>query len=297
MKALVTGASGRFAPYVVRELMANGHEVVLTSRRPPTEEFAGVPYVQADLNDFDAVSKAVEGVDAIQHIGAMAWPSDHPKNRDVAKERGVPFDATMKANIMGTYYLVEAAVQEGVKTLVMAGSNCALGVGDRISGSPLPVHYLPIDEDHPCAPEDSYCFTKFAGEKLLEFYSNAYGIRTHVTRLAGICQQERRQSMADHAGPTGSWNPWWCSWVSSEDAAVAHRLLMEQAEDLPVHGVYFLNADDTVHVEPSRELIEKFKPELLPLAEGLEGHQAFLSNARLKAAVGWEHKLTWRDLR
>ena len=45
----VTGASGRFAPYVARELMANGHEVVLTSRREPAEEFADVPYVKADL--------------------------------------------------------------------------------------------------------------------------------------------------------------------------------------------------------------------------------------------------------
>ncbi len=296
MKVLVTGASGRFAPYVARELMANGHEVVLTSRRPPAEEFADVPYVKADLACWEEISQAVKGVDAIQHIGAMAWPSDHPNSRESAKERGVPFDATFKANMLGPYYLMEAAVAEGVKTVVMAGSNCALGVGDRISGRPLPVHYLPIDEEHPCYPEDSYCWTKFAGEKLLEYYSNAYGIRTHVTRLAGICQAERRQSMADSAGPTGSWNSWWCSWVASEDAAVAHRLLMDQAEDLPVHGVYFLNADDTGHVEPSRELIEKFKPELAQMADGLEGHQAFLSNEKLKKAVGWEHELTWRDL-
>jgi hypothetical protein len=72
---------------------------------------------------------------------------------------------------------------------------------------------------------------------------------------------------------------------------------MEQAEGLPVHGVYFLNADDTGHIEPSRELIEKFRPDLLPLAEGLEGHQAFFSNRKIKDAVGWEHKTSWRDLR
>jgi hypothetical protein len=42
--------------------------------------------------------------------------------------------------------------------------------------------------------------------------------------------------------------------------------------------------------------VERFNPELLPLAEKMTGHQSFLSNEKLKKAVGWEHKTSWRNL-
>ena len=297
MKVLVTGASGRLGPYVVRELAEHGHQVVLTSRRQPADELSAHPWVQGDLNSFEDCRRAVEGVEAVQHLGAMAWPTDHPHSRARAQERGIPFDATFKTNLLGTYYLMHAAVEAGVRVVVMAGSNCALGIGGPISGRPFPVQYLPMDEEHPAYPEDSYAFTKRAGEELLAYYSRAYGIRTYVTRPAGIVPPERRERMARETGPTTSWNTYWCSWVGSEDVASAHRLLMEGAEELPVHDVYFLNADDTAHLEPSRELLAKFRPELLPLADGMSGHQAFFSNRKLKVAVGWEHKTSWRDQR
>jgi hypothetical protein len=72
---------------------------------------------------------------------------------------------------------------------------------------------------------------------------------------------------------------------------------MEAPDELPPHDVYFLNADDTTALEPSRELVEHFRPELIPVAENMAEHQSFLSNDKLKRAVGWEHKTSWRGLR
>lgn len=295
MRVLVTGASGRFAPYVVRELTST-HEVVLTSRRKPVKEFSALPWVEADLTSFDDCCRAVKGVEAIQHIGASASPTDHPESRANCEERGVAFDTTFKTNLLGPYYLLQAAVAEGVKVMVMAGSNCALGHGFRISGTPFPIHRLPIDETHPDYPEDSYSFTKRAAEDLLDSYTRAYAIRTYIARLGGITPEEVRREIAEGAGPTSGWDEWLFDWVASEDAARAHRLLMEAAEELPPHDVFMLSADDTTALEPSRELIERFRPELIPVAEGLEGHQAFISSEKLKRAVGWEHGITWREL-
>lgn len=292
MKVLITGASGRLAPFVIRELQ-DDHEVVLMSRRPPAEEFAHLPWKQGDLNVYEDCVRAVRGVEAIQHLGAQAWPVDHPSLRSRAEN--VPFDATFKTNLLGTYYLLHAAVEADVRVVVFAGSNCALGHGFRISAVPFPIAYLPIDEEHPTYPEDSYSYSKRAGEELLATFTRAYGIRTYATRPAGICPPERRADMKRNAQPTTAWNPWlWC-WVGSEDVARAHRLLMEAAEELPPHDVYFLNADDTTALEPSRELVERFRPELLPKGEHLEGHQSFLSNAKLKKAVGWTHHTSWRE--
>ncbi len=294
MKVLITGASGKLGAYVIRAL-AQDHELVLMSRRRPDEEFSQLPWIEGDLNDYAACRRAVEGVAAIQHLGAQPWPVDHPAMQARVQKEGIPFDATFKTNLLGTYYLMQAAVEAGVKTVVMAGSNCALGHGFRISDTPFPIQALPIDERHPTYPEDSYSFSKRAGEDLLASYTRAYGIRTYVTRIAGICPEERRRQMAANARPAQGWNPWlWC-WVGSEDVAGAHKLLMEQADRLPAHDVYFLNADDTTALESSSELVEHFNADLAPLAGNLNGYQSFLNCDKLKQAAGWQHTTSWRQ--
>jgi nucleoside-diphosphate-sugar epimerase len=295
MKVLITGASGRFGPFVVSELESAGHELVLMSRSRP-EAAERWPWVEGSITDYEACLKATEdGIEAIQHVGATPYPTDHPDSREHAAERGVPFDETMRTNIMGTYYLLRAAVEREIGIFVMTGSNCALGHGYRISGTDFPIHYLPIDEDHPTDVEDSYSYSKLAGEQLLASYTRAYGIRTYALRAAGICDAERRAGMAKNAGPASGWEEWLWPWIASYDLAAAHRLLMEKAHEIEPHGVYFCNNDDTTALEPTMELIERFKPELLPRCNGLEGHASFMSNAKLREAVGWEPRTSWRD--
>ena len=294
MRVLITGASGKLGAYVIRQLEEE-YELALMSRSRPASEFARFPWIEGDLCEWEDCRRAVAGVDAIQHIGAQPWPTDHPAMRERVEEENLPFDATFRSNMLGTYYLMQAAVEAGVKTVVMAGSNCALGHGFQISDSPFPIDFLPINETHPTYPEDSYSFSKRAGEDLLASFSRAYGIRTYVTRIAGVCPPERRQQMAAEARPTSSWSPWLYCWVGSEDVASAHRLLMEAAPDLPVHDVYFLNGDDTTALEPTKELVERFNPPLAPLAAELEGHQSFFSCDKLKRAVGWRHCTSWRQ--
>jgi UDP-glucose 4-epimerase len=252
--------------------------------------------VAGDIRSFEDCARAVQGrFDAIQHLAAQPWPTDHPQQRETAEERGVPFDTTMESNVMGLYYLLQAALYAKVGIFVMTGSNCALGHGYRISDRAFPFEYLPVDEAHPSAVEDSYSYSKLAGELLLESYARAYGMRTYAVRAAGICNEERRRGIAARAAPLSEWNPWLWAWVGSEDVASAHRLLMEKAEEIEPHGVFFCNADDTTALEPSRELVEQFRPDLLPLVRELSGHGSFLSNQRLRDTVGWVHQTSWRQ--
>jgi len=296
MKVLITGVSGRLGPFVVKDLEAAGHNLVLSSRREPVEEIRHWPWVQGDINNFEDCRRmlASGGFDAVQHLAAQPWPVDHPGQRAQAEERGIPFDATMRSNIMGTYYLLQAALAQDIGIFVMTGSNCALGHGYRISDTPFPYQYLPVDEAHPADVEDSYSYSKLVGEELLASYTRAYGMRTHVVRAAGICNEERRRRMAENAKPVKGWNPWlWC-WIGSEDVASAQRLLMEKADEIVPHGAYFCNGDDSTALEPTLELIEMYKPELLPLVRDLEGHASLLSNKKLRETVGWAPQTSWR---
>jgi nucleoside-diphosphate-sugar epimerase len=252
--------------------------------------------VPGDIREYDDCLRALGGgFDAVQHLAAQPWPTDHPDLADQAREQGLAFDTTMRSNILGLYYMLQAAMRGGVGVFVMTGSNCSLGHGYRISERPFPFGYFPVDEAHPSEVEDSYSYSKLAGELMLKSYADGYGMRTYSVRAAGICDEARRRQMALNAKPSGSWNPWLWAWVGSEDVASAHRLLMERAGELAPHGVFFCNADDTTALEPSRELVERFRPELASLAAGLEGHASFLSNEALKRAVGWEHRTSWRE--
>jgi UDP-glucose 4-epimerase len=224
MKVLVTGCSGRLGSYVARDLEQAGHEVILFSRKQPADAFRHFTWIQGDINQFEDCLRAVQGgVDAVQHVAAVADPSDHPL---VAEElgRGVfdpGFDLTMKTNMIGLYYLLHAALKQDVGMFVMTGSNCALGHGYRVSGKPFPIRSLPIDEEHPSDVEDTYSYSKLAGEQLLALYTKAYGMRTYALRSAGICDEEQRVRIARHARPAEAWDPWLWSWIGSEDLASA----------------------------------------------------------------------------
>jgi hypothetical protein len=90
------------------------------------------------------------------------------------------------------------------------------------------------------------------------------------------------------------WSDFLWAWVGSEDVASALRLLMEQADRIEPHGVYFCVADDTSIVEPTRDYLARWKPELLPLAAKLDGHASMFSAGKLKRTVGWSHQTGWR---
>jgi nucleoside-diphosphate-sugar epimerase len=297
MKVLVNGVSGRLGPYVVRELENAGHELVLFSRRTPASEFKHLPWVQGDITVYEDCLRSLGSgsFDAIQHVAAQPNPTDHPGQRERSSERGLPFDTTMRSNILGLYYMLQAALENDVEIFVMTGSNCALGHGYRISDKPFPTKFLPVDETHPSDVEDSYSYSKLAGEMLLESYTRAYDMRTYSVRSAGICNEERRRAIAANVKPVESWNPWLWAWVGSEDVASAHRLLMEKAGEITPHGVFYCNGDDTTVLESSKELVRKFRPDLLPLVRDLDGNASFLSNQKLRQVVGWEHKTSWRE--
>jgi UDP-glucose 4-epimerase len=305
MRILVTGASGLLAPYLIRQLTGE-HELVLFSRsRPPEDVVAGHGWVQGDLTSFDDVRRAMEGVDAVQHLGAQSWPTDHPDAPRWGGKKGFwtelpPFDATIRTNVLGPYNVLRSAVQAGVKVVVAAGSNCATGAFFRISRRPWPIHYLPIDEEHPTDVEDTYSFTKLALEELTASYTRAYGLPTYVLRIGYVCDPHARERIRRREREARKWYGGLWVWVSAEDTASAHRMVMEAAlagsAGLPAHDVYFVNADDSMALEPTMELIERFRPELLPLVRRpLEDHASLISTAKLQQAVGWRHELTWRE--
>jgi uronate dehydrogenase len=204
---LLTGAAGGLGTLMRNLLPAFGYELRLLDVRP----IEGDPdAVTADLADRDALREAVRGVDAIIHLAGISLEA--------------PFEKILKANIEGTYNLYEAAREEGVRRIVSASSNHAVGFTPRPQGDdPL----IPIDT--PRRPDTFYGLSKCFGEDLAQFYWDKYGLETVSVRIGSCFPQPTSVRMLS-------------VWMSPADGArLFHAAL--SAEDVKHTVVYGSSAN------------------------------------------------------
>ena len=71
MKILVTGGTGFLGSHLVPKLVAAGHHVRVLGRTKPPASWSSVEFVQADLNDREAVRKALTGIEALYHLAGL----------------------------------------------------------------------------------------------------------------------------------------------------------------------------------------------------------------------------------
>ncbi|WP_327270708.1 NAD(P)-dependent oxidoreductase [Streptomyces sp. NBC_01218] len=164
---LLTGAAGGLGTLMRELLPAYGYELRLLDLHP----IEGEPdAIVADLADREALREAVRGVDAIIHLAGISLESS--------------FEKILRANIEGTHHLYEAAREEGVRRIVFASSNHAIGwTPAPAAGEPL----IPVST--PRRPDTFYGLSKSFGEDLAQLYQDQHGIETVSVRI-GSCFRE-----------------------------------------------------------------------------------------------------------
>ena len=188
-KVLITGGAGRLARYVAAELEPNWEVTLFDVLSPDETPFpweTRLKFVKGDLTNLADCMRAItlSQAETIIHIGAITHSTDMQPGSRMPQRR--PEDTTMQVNVMGTYYIMDAARRLGVKKVVFGSSFYALGLGMRISKRPLPIEYLPIDEKHPTNTEDTYGLSKIIGEEIVHSYCRAYGMKGVALRFMGI---------------------------------------------------------------------------------------------------------------
>lgn len=171
MHVLVTGATGRIGRNLTAALLDRGDHVrALVMPGDPGLDGArarGIECLSVNLRDAVAVGEAVQGVDAIVHLGAaMLWG-------DTAYDT-LLFDD----NVRGTFNLLDAVVRHnpGLHRFVLASS-------DEVYPSLL-AQGVAIQETHPTTPWSFYGLTKLMCEEMAGFYHRAYHVPSTVARFA-----------------------------------------------------------------------------------------------------------------
>lgn len=124
-----------------------------------------VKLLQADICDYPAMVKVTEHTDVIIHLAA---------NTGVAPSVADP-RMDMENNVIGTFNLLDAARQNGVKKLIFASS-----------GAPAGTVAPPIHEELPAHPVSPYGASKLAGEGYCSAFSKSFGIKTICLRFGNV---------------------------------------------------------------------------------------------------------------
>jgi nucleoside-diphosphate-sugar epimerase len=280
MRILVTGGSGLVGRYVVKELQSD-HDPEILDLRPPAS--GDVRFHQVDLLDPAALKLTVRDFDAVVHLGGIP----HPLND--------PADVVFRTNALGTFNLLEACAANRIGKFVFMSSESVLGFA--FSTTRMWPQTLPIDEQHPLRPQDSYGLSKVTSEHLCSGFTRRTGMQTICLRPPWIWAPEPkeiafyRQLRAEF--PNWFKNLW--AYIHVRDVAGAVRTCIERS-DLPPHDSFFIAARGNWTGRESRQLANQFFPETTQIREEFTGSCSFISTKKAETLIGFEPKYTWMDL-
>jgi nucleoside-diphosphate-sugar epimerase len=230
-KVIVTGGSGKLGRAVLKDLVANGYQVLNLDQAMPRE--AVCPTVRVDLRDFGEVVAALSGVDehkgpfdAVVHLAAIPAPGLFANARTFAN------------NVPATYNIFEAARVVGIKNVVFASSETVLGLP---FDNPPP--YVPLDEEYYPRPESAYSLGKLVDETVAaQFARWDPELKIAGLRFSNVMDVEDYKAFPSFdADPRRrKWNLW--GYIDARDGAQAVRKAIE-AEFKGFEAFIIANAD------------------------------------------------------
>jgi nucleoside-diphosphate-sugar epimerase len=170
--ALVTGGAGFIGSHIASALTAGGARVRIlddlsTGHRENIDEIGGeIEFIQGSVADEELLNKALEGVELIFHEAAI--PSV-PRSVEAPRQTHI-------ASVDGTFSLLCAARDQGVRRVIYAASSSAYG--DQPT--------LPKSEQMLPDPLSPYAVAKLVGEYYCQVFTRVYGLETVSLRYFNV---------------------------------------------------------------------------------------------------------------
>ena len=182
MRYLVTGGAGFIGSHMVDRLLCDGHNVrvidnLSTGRLQNLAHHKNnknLEFIRKDISELSVIKDHFRGIDIVIHMAALA---------DIVPSIVNP-GQYYKANVLGTFSVVEAARLTGVKKVVYAASSSCYGVPDN----------YPTSETARIRSQYPYALTKYLGEQTLLHWSQVYGLPIISLRLFNVYGPRSRTS-------------------------------------------------------------------------------------------------------
>ena len=182
IKCLVTGGAGFIGSHLTELLISKGHQVLAVDNLSvgKTKNFTNVEkspnfkFIELDVSDYHALSKAFVDIDWVFHLAALA---------DIVPSIDNP-EAYFQANVVGTFNIAKLSKENHVKRLVYAASSSCYGIPKN----------FPTTEDDQCDPQYPYALTKYLGEQILNHWNSVYKLPVVCLRLFNVYGPRARTS-------------------------------------------------------------------------------------------------------
>ncbi|MEW6573288.1 MAG: SDR family oxidoreductase [Bacillota bacterium] len=182
MKAIVTGGAGFIGSHLVDRLLEDGHEVTVldnfsTGRAENLAQHKAekrLRVVEVDVADPAGILPHFKDVDWVFHLAALA---------DIVPSIQFP-EKYFRANVDGTFAVLEASRRAGAKRFVYAASSSCYGIPDL----------YPTPETAPVRPQYPYALTKYLGEELVMHWGKVYKLPVVSLRLFNVYGPRARTS-------------------------------------------------------------------------------------------------------
>jgi nucleoside-diphosphate-sugar epimerase len=277
-KIVVTGGSGRLGQFVIRDLLANGYQVLSLDRVPPREKLC--PSWLVDLRQAGDLFEALKGAYGIVHLGAYQAPN-------------LASDAeTLNNNVSATYNVLRAAADSKVTRVVIASSTAAFGF--IYAKNLWPPEYLPLDESHPSKPQDSYGLSKVLGEKIADSMVSVYKEMTVSSlRFPGVNFDLSYESFRERwRNPPSRTSGFW-TYIDARDAAMTCRLALEAK--FQGHEVFIASAAKNCMIQPTLELVQKYLPKGAKIRKTSGTHWSCVDSAKARRMLCFSPQHLWQD--
>ncbi len=173
-RVVVTGGAGNVGSHIVDAVIAAGaREVValdalvrgVPENLAPAIATGKARLVELDIRDREAVRANVAGADVVFHQAALRWTRCQEFPREC-----------QEVMVDGTFNVLEAAADAGVKRVVLASSAVVYGEPAR----------LPMDEDLPPGGTTVYGAAKVANEQMARAFAHLRDLPTTTLRYFNV---------------------------------------------------------------------------------------------------------------
>jgi nucleoside-diphosphate-sugar epimerase len=277
-KIVVTGGSGRLGQFVIRDLIAHGYQVLSIDRIPPREKLC--TSWLADLRQSGDLFEAMRGAYGVIHLGAYQAPNLAPDAE------------TLSNNVSSTYNVLRAAADLKVNKVVIASSTAAFGfIYAKQLWAP---EYLPLDEDHPSKPQDSYGLSKVLGEHIADSIVAVHKqMAISSLRFPGVIFDLSYESFRERwRNPQSRASGFW-TYIDARDAAMTCRMALEAK--FTGHEVFIASAPKNCMVQPTLELIKEYLPKGAKIKKMSGTHWSCVDSDKARRMLGFEPQHVWQD--
>ena len=293
MRILFTGGSGKAGRHAVPYLLDKGHQVTNLDLVPL--DHPGVRNLRVELTDAGQVFNAcaayasfdelepgtgVPRYDAIVHFAAIPCILIRPDNE------------TFQINTMSTYNVLDAAVKVGIRKVIFASSETTYGICFA-DGEKKP-DYVPIDEEHPTIPQDSYAMSKVVNEATARSFQARSGIDIYALRINNVIEpHEYAQNFPAYMANPDLRRRNIFAYIDARDLGQMVECCL-QTDGLG-YQVFNVSNDDMSINLTSDEVIARYY-DGVPVKSQMAPNETFYSNAKAKRLVGFQPAHSWRDV-